>query len=67
MQTADHIVKDYKLANFEKRLFLFLKHRNLRELFIEIDESEMYVENRLRKSRKAGSWLSKLWRGAVFE
>jgi len=67
MQTTDHIVKDYKLADFERRLFLFLEHRELRELFTEIDESELHFHNRLRESRKADSWLSKLRRVAVFK
>ncbi len=67
MQTTDRIVKDYKLADFERRLFLFLEHRDLRELFTEIDESEFYLNNRLREKRQADSWLSKLRRVAVFK
>ncbi len=67
MQTTDHIVKDYKLADFERRLFLFLEHRDLRELFTKIDESELQLGNRLRENRKADSWLSKLRRVSVFK
>jgi hypothetical protein len=67
MQNADDIVKAYKLADFEGRMFLFLEHRGLRAVFTEIDESELHLDNRLRESRKAQTWLSKLRRAAVIK
>jgi hypothetical protein len=67
MQTVDDIVKAYKLADFERRVFLFLKHRDLRVVFTEIDASELYFANRLQESRKAESWLSKLRRATILK
>lgn len=67
MQTTDQILKAYKLADFEKRVFLFLEHRDLREVFTEIDENELCFDNRLRESRKADSWLSKLRRVVILK
>ncbi|HSQ83368.1 MAG TPA: hypothetical protein VLM43_01490, partial [Desulfobacterales bacterium] len=39
---ADHniIIEEYRNADSEKRLYLFLSHRSLRDDFLEIDQSE---------------------------
>ncbi len=67
MQTTDQILEAYKLADFEKRVFLFLEYRDLREVFTEIDEKELCFDNRMQASRKADSWLSKLRRVAILK
>lgn len=67
METTDHVLKAYKLADFERRLFLFLEHRDLRELFTEIDENELYFDNRVQASGKADTWLLKFWRAVVLK
>lgn len=67
MQTTDHVVKAYKLADFERRMFLFLEYRDLRDVFTEIDESELFSGKRLRASQKTDTWLSKLKRAAVLK
>ena len=67
MQNTDHILKAYKLADFERRVFLFLEHRDLRAVFTEIDASELYFDNRSRENRKPDSWLSKIRRAAVLK
>ena len=40
MKRLDNILADYQNADFEKRLYLFLDCRELREEFIKIDQEE---------------------------
>lgn len=37
------IIEEYQNADYEKRLYLFLSHRSLRDEFLEIDQRDMSV------------------------
>jgi hypothetical protein len=39
-----HIIEEYRKADAEKRTYLFLSHRMLRDEFLEIDKSHVSVE-----------------------
>ena len=43
MKNSENIIEEYRNADFEKRLYLFLSHRSLRDEFLEIDQSETSV------------------------
>jgi len=43
MIDASTIIDEYRNADSEKRLHLFLSHRSLRDEFLEIDQSDASV------------------------
>jgi hypothetical protein len=43
MRNNKNIIKEYRNADFEKRLYFFLSYRSLRDEFLEIDQSETSV------------------------
>ena len=43
MRDSKSIIEEYHNADFEKRLYLFLSHRSLRDEFLEIDQSDTLV------------------------
>ena len=49
MKHLESIIEDYRQGDFEARLSLFLQHRSLRNVFMEIDgrETEEKVPERL--------------------
>lgn len=58
------IIEEYHNADFEKRVYLFLSYRSLRDEFLEIDLSETSV-GRLAKPTKnifrmCGNWGNSL-------
>lgn len=57
---TDQLLKTYKAADYERRMFLFLEYRDLRELFTEIDAHELAIECRFLESRKRMTWLKRL-------
>jgi hypothetical protein len=60
MRDNNNIIEEYRNADFEKRLYLFLSHRSLRDEFIEIDQSDTFVEfsekSVKRKCPMCGNW-----------
>jgi hypothetical protein len=54
------IIEEYRNADSEKRLYLFLSHRSLRDEFLEIDQSDTSVEFSEKpiknKCRMCGNW-----------
>jgi hypothetical protein len=54
------IIEEYRDAGSEKRLYLFLSHRSLRDEFLEIDQSEASVDLSSRsiknKCRMCQNW-----------
>jgi hypothetical protein len=60
MRDYKSIIKEYRHADSEKRVYLFLSHRSLRDEFLEIDQSDTSVgfsENRIKnKCRLCGNW-----------
>jgi len=44
MRASKNIIEEYRNADAEKRLYLFLSHRSLRDEFLEIDQSDTSVE-----------------------
>jgi len=40
MKTIEEIIQEYINADFSKRLNLFVQHRKLRQVFLDIDKSE---------------------------
>jgi len=64
MRDFKEIIKEYRNADSEKRLYLFLSHRSLRDEFLEIDQSDTSVEfsekpikNKCRMCRNWGQSL----------
>jgi hypothetical protein len=43
MRDLKNIIEEYRDADSEKRLHLFLQHRSLRDEFLQIDQSENSV------------------------
>ena len=41
MRDVDRIIEEYRKSDFEKRLYLFLEHRSLRNEFVDIDMEEL--------------------------
>jgi hypothetical protein len=60
MKNTNPIVEEYLHADSEKRLYLFLSHRSLRDEFLEIDRNETsagFSEKPVKnKCRMCGSW-----------
>ncbi len=64
MRDYKSIIEEYRNADFEKRLYLFLSHRSLRDEFLEIDQSdtsvgfsEKHFKNKCRMCRNWGQSL----------
>ncbi len=60
MKDNKNIVEEYRNADSEKRVYLFLSHRSLRDEFLEIDQSDTSVgfsEKRIKnKCRMCRNW-----------
>ena len=55
MKRVESIIEEYRGADFEKRLNLFLECPSLRTCFMEIDEREMADESFRATSREANT------------
>ena len=44
MKDNKNIIEEYRNADSEKRVYLFLSHRSLRDEFLEIDQSDTSVK-----------------------
>jgi hypothetical protein len=64
MNDTEKIIDEYRNADFEKRLYLSLSHRELRDEFLEIDQSDESVElseNPVNNDfRLCGNWCQSL-------
>jgi len=60
MSDSRNIIEEYRNADFEKRLHLFLSYRSLRDEFLEIDQSDTSVgfsAKRIKnRCRMCGNW-----------
>jgi len=60
MRDYKNIIEEYRNADSEKRLYLFLSHRSLRDEFLEIDQNDKAVgfsEKTIKnKCRMCGNW-----------
>ena len=60
MRDRKNIIEEYRHADSEKRLYLFLSHRSLRDEFLEIDQSDTSVEFSAKpiknKCSMCGNW-----------
>jgi hypothetical protein len=60
MLNNNSIIEEYRNADSEKRLYLFLSHRSLRDEFLDIDQSDTPVEFAEKpiknKCRMCGNW-----------
>lgn len=45
MRDVNRIIEEYRNSDFEKRMYLFLEHRSLRNQFTEIDIEELQTES----------------------
>ena len=61
MKNTNHIVEEYRNADAEKRLYLFLSHRSLRDDFLEIDQSYTSVELSAQTLKKKGRMCCGNW------
>jgi len=64
MRDYKSIIEEYRNADSEKRLYLFLSHRSLRYEFLEIDQSDTsvgfsakHIKNKYRMFRNWGQSL----------
>lgn len=60
-----NIVEEYRNADFEKRLYLFLTHRSFRDEFLEVDQNDLSVEpsqKPIKNKRRmcCGNWGQRL-------
>ena len=64
MNDNKRIIDEYKDADFEKRLYYFLSYRELRDEFLEIDQSETSVgfsSSPIKNNfRLCGNWCQSL-------
>ncbi|MGD9383449.1 MAG: hypothetical protein PVH55_05315 [Desulfobacterales bacterium] len=64
MKDNKKIIEEYRNADFEKRLYLFLSYRSLRDEFLEIDQSDTSVEFSAKpvkiKCRMCRNWGQRL-------
>jgi len=65
--STDQLLKAYRMADFERRMFLFLEFRDLRDLFTEIDADEFAGESRFPESRKQKTRLNRLKRSIAMK
>ena len=60
MKDSKSIIEDYRNADLEKRLYLFLSHRSLRDEFVEIDQDDtangFSAKPIKNKCRMCGNW-----------
>ena len=60
MRDYKEIIEEYRNADSEKRLYLFLSHRSLRDEFLEIDQRDTPLEFSAKpiknKCRMCGNW-----------
>ena len=61
MKDNNNIIEEYRNADAEKRIYLFLSHRSLRDEFLEIDQSYTSVELSAKPSKNkcrmcCGNW-----------
>jgi hypothetical protein len=60
MKDYKNIIEEYRNADSEKRVYLFLSHRSLRDEFLDIDQSHTSVEFSEKpiknKCRMCGNW-----------
>jgi hypothetical protein len=60
VENIKNILEEYRNADAEKRLYLFLSHRSLRDEFIAIDQSEAGAEFSKKAIKKkylmCGNW-----------
>jgi pimeloyl-ACP methyl ester carboxylesterase len=58
------IIEDYRNADTEKRIYLFLSHRSLRDEFIEIDQRDAFLKYSTKsvknKCHMCGNWGQRL-------
>ncbi|MCP4371050.1 MAG: hypothetical protein GY797_23490 [Deltaproteobacteria bacterium] len=60
MRDVNSIIEEYRNSDFEKRMYLFLEHRALRNQFTEIDTEELQTEYQTRPI-----WVAKPERSAM--
>ena len=65
MENIKNIIEEYRNSDAEKRLYLFLSHRSLRDEFINIDQSDISVKispKRIRNKIRTccGNWRQSL-------
>jgi hypothetical protein len=60
MKDSQSIIEEYRNADFEKRVYLFLSHRSLRDEFLDIDQSNtangFSAKPIKNKCRMCGNW-----------
>ena len=56
-RTTSDLLKEYREADFTKRLHLYLQHRDLRSQFVETDQNELASE--ATKSLDRPRWVPK--------
>ena len=63
MRDIDRIIEEYRKSDFEKRLFLFLEYRSLRDRFTDIEMEEKQTELQAKPipaEKPAGSKMQRL-------
>jgi hypothetical protein len=65
MRDIQNIIEEYRNADAEKRLYLFLSHRSLRDEFINIDQRDASVKRAPKRIKTkyrtcCGNWRQSL-------
>ena len=65
MRYSKRIIKEYRNADFEKRVNLFLSHRSLRDEFLEIDLKETSVGFSAKPIKNRCRWCDNWGRSLI--
>ena len=60
MNRVDTVLAEYNSADEAERLFLFLSHRDLRDIFTQIDEAQSHPVQEARAKQPDRSWINRL-------
>ncbi len=66
MVRIDEIIDEYRKGDFDRRLYLFMEYRDMRDAFVEIDQEEYGSGNRETGGGTAKTGSGFCWRGWGF-
>jgi hypothetical protein len=62
MKDVENIIEEYRNADSEKRLYLFLSHRSLRDEFITIDQRDASAKRKPKRIKNKCHMFFGNWR-----
>jgi len=61
MNRVNTILDAYNSADEAERLFLFLSHRDLRDIFMKLDKAQSHQVQDARSTRADRSWINRFF------